>query len=399
MEPPKLKFTWKTVLFPLLGLVGFFLYIYLFNVDILGILSTAATANPYVYSVAIVFGLLEVLFFTVSWRELTNFLAIKIGLLRAYLYVWYGLYVDTLVPAQSIGGEVTRTYLVTRDKCGSFGKTVASLYMHRILGMAMNVVALIVGIVFLYFSAQVAPLVFNLIIAVAVTITAIVAFMFVLSFKPQWTIKVIDWTIKFACKITFGRWKLDKLKAEAIEITAHFHDAMKEFRNNPKPVAKSLFYLTITWIFSLSIPYLVFVSLGHPVPWSLILITYSIVLAVKAIPIGIPFEVGLPEAVMTTLYYAMGVDAALSATATILIRIITLWMRFFIGFGSQQYLELKPSFASTADTEKTKNKPRQLQFSPKLWKSNSKPPTLNSLIHSTGLRSNALAKKPSQGDK
>jgi len=35
----------------------------------------------------------------------------------------------------------------------------------------------------------------------------------------------------------------------------------------------------------------------------LILITSSIVLAVKATPIGIPFEVGLPEAVMTTLYF------------------------------------------------------------------------------------------------
>jgi len=360
MHPSNLKFTWKTVLFPLLGLVGFFLYIYLFNVDILGILATAATANPYIYFAAMVVGLLEVLFFTISWRELITFLGIKIGLIRAYLYVWYGLYVDTLVPAQSIGGEVTRTYLVTRDKCGSFGKTVASLYMHRILGMAINVFALIAGIVFLFFSAQVSPLVFNLIIAVAVVITAIVAFMFVLSFKPQWTLKVIDWTIKFAHKISFGRWKLDKLKGEAIEITAHFHDAMKEFRSNPKPIAASLLYLLITWVFSLSIPYLVFVSLGHPVPWSLILITYSIVLAVKAIPIGVPFEVGLPEAVMTTLYYAMGVDAALSATATILIRIITLWMRFFIGFGAQQYLELKPAFTPDEGTEKTKNKLLQL---------------------------------------
>lgn len=357
MEPPKLKFTWKTVLFPLLGLVGFFLYIYLFNVDILGILATALTTNPYIYFLAIVFGLLEVLFFSISWQQLTNYLSIKIGLIRSYLYVWYGLYVDTLVPAQSIGGEVTRTYLVTRDKCGSFGKTVASLYMHRILGMAVNVVALVIGIVFLFFSAQVSPLVFDLIIAVAIAISVIMALMFVLSFKQQWTMRLIDWTTKFAKTITFGRWKLDKLKDQALEITTHFHDAMKEFRSNPKPVAASLFYLMITWVFSLSIPYLVFVSLGHPVPWSLILITYSIVLAVKAIPIGIPFEVGLPEAVMTTLYFAMGVDAALSATATILTRIITLWMRFFIGFGAQQYLELKPAFASVVDTEKTKNKP------------------------------------------
>jgi uncharacterized membrane protein YbhN (UPF0104 family) len=53
----------------------------------------------------------------------------------------------------------------------------------------------------------------------------------------------------------------------------------------------------------------------------------------------------------------MGVPAAFAATATILARIITLWFRFFIGFGAQQYLELKPVIAKTADTEKTKNEP------------------------------------------
>jgi uncharacterized membrane protein YbhN (UPF0104 family) len=67
------------------------------------------------------------------------------------------------------------------------------------------------------------------------------------------------------------------------------------------------------------------------------------VLAVKSIPAGIPFEVGIPEATMTTLYIAMGVNGALAATATILTRIITLWFRFFAGFAAQQYLELKPA--------------------------------------------------------
>ena len=123
MEPlTKPKLTWKTVVLPLLGLVGFFLYIYLFKIDLLGILNTAKTADPLIYAITIVFGLLEVFFFTVSWRVLTQHLQIKMSIVRAYLYVWYGIYIDTIVPAESIGGEVTRTYLCTRDKCGSFGK-------------------------------------------------------------------------------------------------------------------------------------------------------------------------------------------------------------------------------------------------------------------------------------
>ena len=357
MQPPKPKLSWKSVLFPLLGLVGFFLYIYLFKVNILGIFATAKTANPLIYSIAILFGLFQVLFFTVSWRVLTNHLSIKMTIVRAYLYVWYGMYVDTIVPAQSISGEVTRTYLLTRDGCGSFGKVVASLYTHRLLGTAINAFALIAGLVLLTFGGNVNPLVFNLIILVAAAIIAILVLMIALSFKQQWTLKVVNWITKFAQKISIGKMKLEKLKEEAVEITSHFHDSMKEFRHNPRTISYSLFYLLISWVFSLSIPYLVFISLGHPVSWSIILVTSAIFLAVKSIPVGIPFEVGLPEAVMTTLFISMGVPGALAATATILTRIITLWLFFIIGFGAQQWLELKPAVSSAVNTEKIKIDP------------------------------------------
>ena len=356
MQPPRPKLSWKTALFPLIGLLGFFLYIYVFKVDILGILNTAKSADPTTYVIAIIFGLLDVLFFTLSWHVLTNHLSIKIPIFRAYLYVWYGIYVDTIVPAQSISGEVTRTYLCVRDKCGPFGKVVASLYTHRLLGMALNVVALLAGIILLTFGGNVNPLVFNALILVTAAITAIISLMIILGFKQNWTLKVINFVTHFASKVTFGKIKLDKPKEEAVEITAHFHDAMKEFRHNPKALGGSLFYLVISWFFSLSVPYLVFLALGHPVSLSIIIVTSAIFLAVKAIPIGVPFEVGLPEAVMTTLYISMGIYGPLAATATILTRIITLWFRFFIGFGAQQWLELKPPITSGVENiENPKN--------------------------------------------
>jgi uncharacterized protein (TIRG00374 family) len=220
--------------------------------------------------------------------------------------------------------------------------------------MALNVVALIAGIILLTFGGNVDPLVFNALILVAAVIVGIISLMIILGFKPQWTLKIINFVANLAHKITRGKIKVEKLKEEAIGITKHFHEAMKEFRHNPKALAGSVFYLLISWFFSLSIPYLVFMSLGHPVSVSIIIVTSAIFLAVKAIPIGIPFEVGLPEAVMTTLYISMGIYGPLAATATILTRIITLWFRFFIGFASQQWLELKPTVSKTAETEKTK---------------------------------------------
>jgi uncharacterized protein (TIRG00374 family) len=358
MESSKPKITRKTLLFPLIGLVAFFLYIYLFQVDILGIIATAQRADPIPYALAATLSLVEVFFFSVSWRVLVNFLLIRLSVIRSYLFVWYGIFVDILVPAESVSGEAMRVYLVTKEQGEkTFGRVVASLVTHRLLGMSMNVAVLIFGMVLLFAETQINPLIFNLVLFLAFGITLTLLLIMLFSFKEQWSLKVIDWLVRAGKFISRGRWQgqLTKIKNDAREIAKSFHGSMKEFRNNPKALVFSLFYLAITWLLSLSIPYLVFVSLRFPVSWGVILITATIVLAVKSIPLGVPFEVGIPEITMTTLYTSLGVPAGISATATILTRLLTLWLRFFVGFIAQQWLELKPMLAppSNMPVEKT----------------------------------------------
>ena len=361
VEVPKPRLNWKTALFPIVGLVAFFAYIYLFQVDIPAIIATAQTADPLPYALAIAFSILEIFFFAVSWRVLVNFLQIKLSVIRSYLFVWYGIFLDIIIPAESVSGEAVRIYLIQREQgISSCGPAAASLVTHRLLGMAMNVAVLFVGMGLLFVEGQTSGLILDVIIFLAGAITAILLLLIVFSFKEQWSLKVINALVRAAQFITRGRWKsLAKMREDACRITKSFHDYMKKFGRNPKPLALSLLGLSVTWVFSLSVSYLVFLSLRMPVSWSVILITSAIVLAVKSIPVGIPFEVGLPEITMTTLYTSLleptlgfQAAAAISATATILNRIITLWLRFFIGLGAQQYLDLKPVITVCADNTK-----------------------------------------------
>ena len=349
-ESAKPKITRKTLIFPLIGLVAFFLYVYLFQVDIMAIIATAQRADPVLYALAAAVSLIEVFFFAVSWRVLAKFLMIKLSVMKSYLLVWYSIFVDTIVPAESVSGEAIRVYMITREQGKeTCGRAVASLVTHRILGMAMNVIVLIIGVVLLFTETQINPLIFNLILFLAIGITITLLFIMLFSFKETWSLKVINWLVRAGKFLSRGRWhgQLTKIKEDACNIAKSFHDSMKEFRHNPKELVLSLSYLAVTWFFSLSIPYLVFLSLDFPVSWSVILITSTIVLAVKSIPLGIPFEVGIPEITMTTLYTSLGVPAGISATATILTRLITLWLRFSIGFIAQQWLELKTVLAPT----------------------------------------------------
>ena len=54
-----------------------------------------------------------------------------------------------------------------------------------------------------------------------------------------------------------------------------------------------------------------------------------------------PGEVGLVEIVMTSLYGLLGVPVGISAAATVLIRVLTVWFRLLLGFVAVQWIGIK----------------------------------------------------------
>lgn len=345
---------------PLIGIAAFFIYIYVFQVDIFEILTQLQMVDPVYYSVAVLLSLVEVFFFSLSWRTLVNFLKIKLSIIKSNLLVWSGIFIDILVPAESVSGEALRVYLIAKEQGNNTcGKVVASLVTHRILGMTMNVAILVIGMSLIFTEGQIDPLVFNLVLFLTIAISVGLILIILLSFKEKWSLRVIGWLVKIGKAITPKKWKdrISNIGEEAINMAGSFHDSMIEFKKNPKALIVSFGYMVLTWVFAVSIPYFVFVSLspsGEPISWGIILITSAIVVAVKSIPVGIPFEVGLPEITMTAMFQSLGINVALSATATILTRIITLWFRFFVSFIAQQLLHLKPFLKNQEINESNK---------------------------------------------
>jgi uncharacterized protein (TIRG00374 family) len=343
MVSMKFKVTWKTILLPALGILAFFLYLYFFNVDIPTIIATAQRIDLSIYFCAIAFLILEAFFFAVSWRSLLNFLSVKVSVMKSFLYVWYGVFMDIIIPAESISGEISRVYLVEREQNGTSGKVIASLVTHRLIGMGINLISLLVGVGFLLTQGQLSGIVLNLTLFIAILTTTFLALLILLCVKESWTSRIIDAVIRFMEYASRKRWKLTKIREDAIKAAKMFHNSMEEFAHAPKTLFTSSVLYALTWLFSLGVAYLVFLSIKFPVHWSVIIVTCSIVIGVKAIPLGVPFEVGLPEITMTSLYQWLspGMTLDIAATATILNRILTLWLRFFIGFVVQQWLEIK----------------------------------------------------------
>jgi len=360
MVSTKFKATWKTFLLSALGIIAFLIYLYFFRVDIPTIIATAQRIDFSIYFLAVAFTILDAFFFSLSWRTLLNFLSVKLSVAKSFLYVWYGVFMDIIIPAESISGEVSRVYLVTREQNETSGKAVASVVAQRLMGMGINIASLLVAMCLLLIRGQVGGIVLNITLFLAILSTIFLALLILLCIKETWTLRVIDAVIKLLGRVSRGGWKLTKIKEDVHKAARMFHDSIREFWHTPKTLFLSLFFYVLAWLLNLSVSYLVFKSVKFTIDWSVVIIISSIVAAVQSIPLGVPFEAGLPEITMTTLYITLigwppelplEVRATICATATILIRILTVWLRFFIGFAAQQWLEIKTITATNVNSK------------------------------------------------
>jgi uncharacterized protein (TIRG00374 family) len=266
---------------------------------------------------------------------------------RSLLFVWVGVFVDTLIPAESVSGEISKIYLVNRDRNGTAGKATATIVAQRLIGMVINIGTLLIGAALLLVESLLFGLILNLILFLVTISVVFLALILLLCRKEEWTLRIVDAVIRFVERISRGRWKLTNVRAEVIEAAKAFHSAMREYAHAPKSIFVASVFSTISWIFSLLVFYLTFAAIGYPqISWSAILVISAVFIAVKSVPIGIPFEVGLPEITLTTLLILFGVPPQISATGTIMMRLLTLWLRFFVGFGAQQWLGIKDITAS-----------------------------------------------------
>lgn len=339
MVPKKHGITWRTIILPLIGIIAFFIYIYLFDVDIPAIIETAQRIDPFIYFLSIFFVFVEPFFYTISWQALLNFLSVKLSIVKAYLYVWYGIFMNIIVPAASISGEVSKLYLVTREQSGTSGKVVATLVTQRLLGMGVIITSLIVGLGVVSAQRSISGLPLKLTLFLVIATTFFLVLFVLLCFKEVWTLKIIDATIRFVNYVSGGRWNLTKTKEDAIKAARMFHDSIKEFGHAPKTLLTSTLFIVLSWLSRLCTAYLVLLSLNFQVQWGVIIVTCSILVVLPAR--------GLPEIAMTTIYTLLGVPPRISATATILTRILTFWLRFIVGFAAQQWLEIKISIRDT----------------------------------------------------
>ena len=322
------------------GLFLFLLYLYFF-VPFGSVVSIVSQANPFYYSLAFVAMLLSAVFYSLTWQRLLHLLKVKCSFLKTLQFIWVGSFVDLLIPAESISGEICRVYLMSRERDENAGKVVASVIGHRILVMIITLGALVMSSVYFVIKYNPPMLIMEFVSVIGAATFISIFLLFYLSRKPQATDKIVNWVIGLLLKFSRGRWKFEGLKKSAESVLKAFHEGIDTLTVRPSRLVLPVSLALISWLLGVLITVFVFFALNARVSFSTIVIVYSITTAVQNIPLGVPGEIGVLDVFMAILYTSLGVNIVVSAVATVLIRVLTLWTRLLIGGLTVQWLGIK----------------------------------------------------------
>jgi len=322
------------------GLFVFLLYLYFF-VPFGDFVSVIKQADPFYYSLAFAALLLSAAFYSLAWHRLLHLLSVESSFWKVLQFVWVGNFVDLLVPAESISGDITRVYLMSKESGENAGKVVASVIGHRILTMMITLGGLVISTVYFVIRYNPPMLIMEFVSVIGAGTLVSMILIFYLSRKRQATNKIVNWVVGLLVRISRGRWQFERLKKSAEKMLKAFHDGIDALGVRRDRLVLPVSLGIVAWLFDLLIAVLVFHALRVQVSFSAIVIVYSISIAIQTIPLGIPGEIGVLDVLMSTLYTLLGIPIAVSAVATLLIRIMTLWMRLLIGGLTVQWLGIK----------------------------------------------------------
>jgi uncharacterized protein (TIRG00374 family) len=331
----------RMIPFLIVGILIFVAYLYFF-VGIPEMIAILQRVDLFYYALAVVVLFLNMIAVSLTWHFFLRPLSIKVHFRKTFLYTLIAVFVDLLVPAESVSGDATKAYLMTKGSSEKGGRVLASVVGHRILHMIIPLVSLIFSL-FVVFARgiEVDFQVLILIILVTVGIAISVFVIFLFSMNEKLTQKLIDTVLRFVGFVTRGHLNINGLKTSATKGLSVFHASIDILRRNPKSFILPTLFALAGWLFSILLPYLVFVSLGQQIDFVIIIVVQSISVSIQSIPVGIPGELGVVDSAMTWLYTLLAVEPAVGAAATVLIQVLRVWLRIVVGFVAVQWIDLK----------------------------------------------------------
>ncbi len=334
------------------GLAAFMLYLWFF-VGFNDLFSLFSQLNIYQYSLflALAVGALfaAVVFDSLIWHSLLDSLSVKVKLRKLVLYNWIGNFIELVIPAATIGGEIARIALAQKETKHDTGIAAATVIGSRIISTFVYSGGLLVGFVLLLFTRQLPIYLITPVILVALGTASVITCIFLVAFKEGAADKLVKIIAFFTKRVIKNPQKQQSISQRIHHSLSSFRFVFRTFKDHPRRLIKPTLYAVAAWVFNLVVYLMIFYSLNFTAISLVDLATvYCIITTVETISAGIP--VGAVEVTMINLFALYGVPIVIAGAATTLTRLLTFWGQVIVGYPIVEWIGAKSLLKTASKT-------------------------------------------------
>jgi len=326
----------KSIALIVLGL-GIYV-IYLYYVGFQDVIESLRDVDIAFFFFAAFLALLGILFDSLSWKVIAKKFDYKVPLSNFFMIYLSSIFMNNLIPSGSFSGETARIYFLEKLEGGSrIDMPSATVAASRIITAIPFIAGTVIGISYLSVATN-AP---AWALAACSGITLFLLFVNVVflgvCFADGWLERIIFTLLDQLEKIS----TIDIDRSECSGIMSRFHEAMKMLADRKGTLFMSTFWAVAGWFLMTMVAVVIFKSMGVSVPVRGVFAVYAVMIFLQMLPLLLPGGVGLVDIVMATLFSAIGVPVNAAVAATILTRLIQLWLLTALGGLSTAYLVKK----------------------------------------------------------
>ncbi|HTX43707.1 MAG TPA: lysylphosphatidylglycerol synthase transmembrane domain-containing protein, partial [Methanocella sp.] len=263
----------KTAVLIVIGLVVYLGYLYYVGFD--SVRDVLAHANYWYLAFAMAVSLTANAFHTAGWWVYLRDKGYRTSFLKAYQMYLASIFFVNLLPTMAVSGEVSKIYFVEKSTPGSrFDKTLATCVISRALEFVPIVVGATIGVLYLafFYGMPLWATAFCLFIALGMATLAAVGV--IVAMNNALLRGISDSGFRL-----LGRLLKKDLSARARHIDiiiTQFDASLRDITSKKLLVAASLVLIFAAWCLDVSVAYIAFLAIGHPVTPALVVTVFSV---------------------------------------------------------------------------------------------------------------------------
>ena len=292
------------------------------------IISALQTANVNFVLLAIGVQFVILTLWNKRWSIICDCLEIPHGQLSLFAMTIIGLAINDLTPSGRSGGEPVRAYLLSKSSSEDFKRTFASVMGDKLFDTFPFMVLAIFAIAYLMMYLHLGQTLFTLLLVALILFVLALVFIIFVCVNEEAGLNIIYWVFRQARRFTSK--DLDKYEKKAVSSLIGFQSSLKYLMNDRKLMLHATIISFVVWFLELMRVYIVFLAFGVHVSLGMVAAVFLVSSLVGIIPV-LPGGLGSIDGVMILLYSMAGITASISTAATLVERMISLWMVIIIG--------------------------------------------------------------------